>query len=68
MTALKNNKSSLYAVMRLNSKVEVINPFTKLNEEVSLGGCAGYIPVFDSIEEAEKCTCNGKYQILEIKI
>ena len=56
----------LYAVLKLNTDIEVTNPFTGKQEDIKLGGLAGYIPVFETIEEAEESSQNGKYQIVAI--
>ena len=56
-----------YAVMKLNTDIEYINPFSGTREDVKLGGLAGYIPVFNSLEEATESSQDGKYQILAIK-
>ena len=56
----------LYAVLKLNTDIEVTNPFTGKQENIKLGGLAGYIPVFDTIEEATESAQNGKYQIVAI--
>lgn len=57
----------LYAVLRLNESVEVkdfrseIHSINVVNDEV-----AGYLPVFKSVDAAQKRACNGKYQIVAI--
>ena len=56
-------KPVLYAVLRLNKKVEYTEPLTGKTIQIEVGGCAGYIPVFATIEEAKKSSQNGKYQI-----
>lgn len=56
-----------YAVMKLNTDIEYINPFSGKREDVKLGGLAGYIPVFNSLEEAQDSSQDGKYQILAIQ-
>ena len=61
-----NDKIKLYAVMKLNTDIEVNNPLTGKTEAVKLNGVAGYIPVFSTMEEAEQSAQNGKYDILSI--
>lgn len=57
----------LYAVLRLNESVEMkdfrgeVHSINVVNNEV-----AGYLPVFKSVEAAQKSACNGKYQIVAI--
>tara|TARA_R110002051_G_scaffold318959_1_gene402178 strand:+ start:138 stop:380 length:243 start_codon:yes stop_codon:yes gene_type:complete len=62
-----NGYTVLYAVMRLNTNVSIQNPFTQEDESIKLANCAGYIPVFDNIEQAEKSADNGKYKIFAIQ-
>lgn len=51
-------------VMKLSTKVVISYPN---NDEIqTLSGCAGYVPVYDNIEDAEKESCDGKYQIIAI--
>lgn len=68
-TAESGNKSKplLYAVLKLSTEIEYTNPFTKEQVTCKLGGFAGYIPVFSTIEEAEKSSQGGKYQIIAIQ-
>ena len=56
----------LYAVLRLNTDIEVTNPFTGKREDIKVGGIAGYIPVFNTVEEAQKSSQDGKYSIVAI--
>ena len=62
-----NGYTVLYAVMRLNTEISVQNPFTSKEEHIKLVNCAGYIPVFKTLKEAEKSACKGKYQIFAIQ-
>ena len=64
-TAIDANRE-LYAVLKLNTDIEVTNPFTGKQEDIKLGGLAGYIPVFSTIEEAKESSQHGKYQIVAI--
>jgi len=57
-----------YIVMKLLTKVVISPPYVNEETNILLGGCAGYIPVFDDIKDAEKEACNGKYQIIAVKL
>ena len=67
--AENGNKSKpiLYAVLKLSTEIEFTNPFTQEQVTCKLGGFSGYIPVFATIEEAEKSAQDGKYQIIAIQ-
>jgi hypothetical protein len=56
----------LYAVFKLCTDVEIINPLTGKTNDIKVNGIAGYIPVFDNLQEAEESAQNGKYQIVAI--
>lgn len=62
-----NTKPVLYAVLKLSTDIEYTNPITKEQVTCKLGGFAGYIPVFATIEEAETSAQDGKYQIVAIQ-
>lgn len=62
-----NGYAVLYAVMRLNTNVSIQNPFTQEDESIKLANCAGYIPVFDNMKQAEESSQNGKYKIFAIQ-
>jgi hypothetical protein len=62
-----STKPVLYAVLKLSTEIEYTNPFTQGQVTCKLGGFAGYIPVFSTIEEAEKSAQDGKYQIIAIQ-
>jgi len=64
---IENKKITLFAVMKLSTEIEYKNPFTQEQITCKLGGLAGYIPVFSTIEEAEKSAENGKYEIISIE-
>jgi hypothetical protein len=59
----------MYAVMRLNTSVEVTDIF-KVKHLVNLenNNRMGYIPVYKTKKEAMKHTEKGKYQILKLQI
>lgn len=54
----------LYAVMTINKFVNVNGQ----TQKTLVGGIDGYIPVFDTLCEAEKQSYNGKFEILEIEV
>ena len=62
-----STKPVLYAVLKLSTEIEYTNPITKEQVTCKLGGFAGYIPVFSTIEEAETSAQDGKYQIVAIQ-
>lgn len=51
-----------YMVLKMLHNVKVHDISVKLN------GCSGYIPVFDSIDEAKEFTNNGEFQMVEIEV
>ena len=54
----------MFAVLKLSETVE-IDYFGQLHD-VKISGMRGFIPVFETIEEAEEHSQNGKYQIIQI--
>jgi len=56
-----------FMVMKLLTKVEV-SAVTGLNEDFELGGCAGYVPVFNTLQEAEEHADHGRFQIATVKM
>lgn len=62
-----STKPVLYAVLKLSTEIEYTNPITKEQITCKLGGFAGYIPVFATIEEAQISAQDGKYQIVAIQ-
>jgi hypothetical protein len=62
-----STKPVLYAVLKLSTEIEYTNPITQEQVICKLGGFAGYIPVFATIEEAETSAQDGKYQIIAIQ-
>lgn len=63
----KSEQGVKFMVMKLSTEVEYLNPVSGEIEHVKLRGCSGYIPVFDTLEEAELSSFNGKYQIRKIR-
>ena len=59
-------KTIVYAVMRLMTKIEVDFCGEKIVAEIST--ILGVIPVFETKKEAIKYSENGKYEILEMKV
>lgn len=62
-----STKPVLYAVLKLSTEIEYTNPITQEQVTCKLGGFAGYIPVFATIEEAKISAQDGKYQIIAIQ-
>lgn len=54
--------SKKYMVLKLLYNVRVHGFSAKL------GGCSGYMPVFDSIDEANSFSNNGEFQVVEIEV
>lgn len=67
MEKAAENKQTLYMVMRLNTQVDYLDPRTGKRITTKLEGLAGFVPVFETREEAEEDACNGKYEIVEIE-
>ena len=59
--------NNLYVVMRLNTQITSKNILGE-DEEITLKGCAGYLPVFDTMEEAIISSAEGKYDICVMEI
>ena len=53
-------------VMKIKTLITYDDPFTGKEIERELGGCAGYIPVFKTIEEAEEESVDGKFDIVAV--
>ena len=58
--------SVLYAVLKLSTTIKYDDPVSGEEVTQKLGGCAGYLPVFDNEEDAKEAACDGKYQIVAI--
>lgn len=57
----------LYAVLRLNEAVDVTDFSGKVHKvKVNNDVVAGYIPVYKTVEEAQKHNQDGKYSIVAI--
>jgi butyrate kinase len=57
----------LYAVMSLCKDLVYTDQFTKKENILKITGVAGFIACYETIEEAEKASCNGKFKIMIIK-
>lgn len=57
----------LYAVLKLCQGITYTDPFTREKRKEKIQGIAGYIPCFETIEEAEENACDGKFEIVAIK-
>jgi len=57
----------LYAVLKLSQDITYTDPFTGEERKEKIQGIVGYIPCFETIEEAEEHACDGKFQIVAIK-
>jgi hypothetical protein len=55
-----------YVVLKLLTKIEVAGAGLNKSAEFQLGGCAGYLPVFDTEEEAQE-VAGSKYQVIPIE-
>ena len=56
----------LFAVFKLQTEVIVKAVNGKDNLLVKIGDAAGYIPVYDTLDEAKEASCSGKYQIFMV--
>lgn len=64
---MKEEEKKLYCVLKLLTKIGTKNPFTGAEMEQKLEGCAGYLPVFDDYQIAIEESCDGKYDVVQIK-
>lgn len=60
-------KRLLFAVMKMQESV-TCTLFNGHEEDVKIVGIAGMIPLFESYEEAEKASSNGKYDIIQMQV
>ena len=52
-------------VMRLNTNVTVVN--AEMGERVEkIAGIAGFLPVYDTLEQAQEAAENGRFEIVPI--
>lgn len=58
----------IYAVMRLQTEVCFNAPSGAEISAGPIGNLAGFIPVYHTIEEAEKASENGKYRIMQMNV
>lgn len=59
------DENYLYAVMKMHRNVIVADADGE--KSFILGGIAGYIPVFETYEQAKEESCDGKFKILTIE-
>ena len=57
----------LYAVLKLSQDITYTDPFTREERKEKLQGIAGFIPCYETYEEAEEAACDGKFKIMAIK-
>ena len=58
-------KQILFMVMRLNTNVTVVN--AEMGERVEkIAGIAGFLPVYDTLEQAQEAAENGRFEIVPI--
>ena len=55
----------MFVVLRLIETVDVTDPFGN-DHPIQIKGIRGFLPVYETIEEATESANNGKYQIFEI--
>ena len=58
-------KKTMYVVMRLSTSIEA-DLFNGEKQVVKLGGIAGFLPVYDTLEQAQEAAENGKFEIVPI--
>lgn len=61
------SKKTLYMVMRLNHNVRITMPNGD-QDVVEIGGIYGFIPVYETENDAKKETHDGLFQIIEIEV
>lgn len=61
------SKKTLYMVMRLNHNVRLTMPDGE-QKVVEIGGIYGFVPVYETKEEAEGETKDGLFPIIEVEI
>jgi hypothetical protein len=57
----------LWAVLKLSQDIIYTDPFTREERKEKIKGIAGFIPCYETYEEAEEAACDGKFQIMAIK-
>ena len=60
------DKKTYWVVLKMQKTVSYEHPITKKDVIVELSGCAGYIPVFLTLEEAKDNSDNGEFDIVAI--
>lgn len=65
---INTKTKEVYMVERLLEKIEVTNPLTNEMHAHKINGLYGYLPVYETLEQAEVMAENGKYKILTATI
>lgn len=63
----KQESKTHFGVLKLSENILYTDPITKEEKSVKLEGIFGYIPCYETYEEAKDASMDGKYQILPIK-
>jgi hypothetical protein len=67
MENLNKENTVWYAVMKLSTEITLTEGSSGIERSSKIQGLAGFIPCFETIEEAYEASCEGKYQILAIR-
>ena len=59
-------KKVYFVVLKMQKTVSYSHPITNEDVTIELGGCAGYIPVFLTEEEAKNNSDGGRFEIVAI--
>jgi hypothetical protein len=65
--AMISDFTLLYAVLKLSQDITYTDPFTQKERREKIQGIAGFIPCYETYEQAEEAACDGKFQIVPIK-
>ena len=57
----------LYAVLKMQKTVAYTDPLSGREVITEISGCAGYMPIFNTMEEAIENSCDGKFQVMPIR-
>lgn len=60
------DKKVYWVVLKMAKTVSYTDSITRQEVKVELSGCAGYIPVFSTEQEAKENSCEGKFDIVAI--
>ena len=67
MADLKVVKKVLFMVMKLQTDFEITDRATNLTTKIAVEGVYGFIPVYETVEEAE-IAAEGKHKIIAIEL